>query len=42
MATILGRLIAADRCEWLVDLVDERRHHLAEFIEALNVGEFRL
>ena len=34
--------VVADRSEWLIDLVDERGHHLAEFIQALNMGEFRL
>ena len=34
--------VVAYRREWLVDLVNERGHHLSEFIQALNVGKLRL
>ena len=37
-----GIHVIAYRGEWLIDLVDERGHHVSEFIQALNVGKLRL
>ena len=34
--------VVTDRSEGLIDLMNERGHHLTEFIQALNVSEFRL
>ena len=40
--TTTGIDVVADRSEGLIDLVDKRGHHLAEFGQALHMSEFRL